>query len=115
MKHLFIFFFSCNQTKDLWCKLREYLAGKLDVPFLLPQSAIFGLFDVQDKDYAISNHLLLIFKYHVYKSRTNKTLTFQRLKSDISKIKNIEKTLGKKDLTRQKKFSKKWRSIDELF
>ena len=47
---------------------------------------MFGFIDTQQENRVIINHLLLIFKLNVYKSRDLKTLNFLRLKSDIIKL-----------------------------
>ena len=39
------------------------------MPCLTPQSAMFGFIDIQQENRVIINHLLLIFKLNVYKSR----------------------------------------------
>ena len=46
---------------------------------------MFGFIDTQQENRVIINHLLLIFKFNVYKSRRLKILNFLRLKSDIIK------------------------------
>ena len=56
-------------------------------------SAMFGCIDIQQEDRIIINHLLLIFKFNVYESRDLKNLNFQRLKSDIINIREIEGNL----------------------
>ena len=56
-------------------------------------SAMFGCIDIQQEDCIIINRLLLIFKFNVYKSRDLKNLNFQRLKSDIINIREIEGNL----------------------
>ena len=40
---------------------------------------MFGLIDTQQEKRVTINHLLLIFKFNVYKSRDLKTLNFLRL------------------------------------
>ena len=47
---------------------------------------MFGFIDIQQENRVIINHLLLIFKLNVYKSRDLKRLNFLRLKSDIIKL-----------------------------
>ena len=55
-----------------------------------------GFIDTQLENRVDINHLLLIFKFNVYKSRNLKTLKFLRLKSDIIKIRQIEKNIMSK-------------------
>ena len=54
---------------------------------------MFGFTDIQQENRVIITHLLLLFKFNVYKSRDLKTLKFLRLKSDIIKIRQIEGNL----------------------
>ena len=89
-------FYECIYTQYLWNYLQLYISGKVALPVLTPQSAIFGFTNVLDQNYIIVNYLLLIFKYNVYNSRVNNTLSFQSLKCAISQIKYIEQTISKK-------------------
>ena len=61
------------------------------------------LTDVLDHNYLLVNHLLLIFKHNVYKSRVNNTLSFQNLKCVVSHIKYISETISKNDLNKKEK------------
>ena len=89
-----------------------YLSEKVALPVLNPQSAIFGFTDVYGRNYFLVNHLLLIFKYNVYNSRVNNTLSFQNLKFVISQIKYIEETISENDLNKEREISNKWKLID---
>ena len=84
-----------------------------------PKCSICNLYDehrnVLDQNYIIVNHLLLIFKYNVYNSRVNNTLSFQSLKCAISQIKYIEQTISENDLNKKRKISNKWKLIVDLF
>ena len=76
---------------------------------------MFGFIDTQLENRVIINNLLLIFKFNVYKSRDLKSLIFLRLKSDISKIRQIEETLCLNDIRKQRKYFKKWGKLITLF
>ena len=108
-------FHECTYAQNLWSQLRLYLSEKVTLPILNPQSTIFGFPDVLDHNYLLVNHLLLIFKYNVYNSRVNNTLSFQNLKCVISQIKYIEETISNNDLNKKRKISNKWKLIDHLF
>ena len=58
-----------------------------------------------------SNHILLIFKYYLYKTRENGSLDFKVLKRDIHKIKNIEKQISLNKPEKQKNFERKWKLL----
>ena len=75
----FHFFHDCNHTQNLWNQLQTYSSEKPVISCLTPQSAMFGFIDTQQEKRVTINHLLLIFKFNVYKSRDLKTLNFLRL------------------------------------
>ena len=108
-------FYECTHTQNLWNQLQLYISEKVALPVLNPQSAIFGFTDVLDHNYLLANHLLLIFKYNIYNSSVNNTLSFHSLKCVISQIKYIEETIGNNDLNEKRKISNKWILIDHLF
>ena len=108
-------FYECTYTQNLWNQLRLYISQKVALPVLNPQNAIFGFTDVLDHNYLLVNHLLLIFKYNIYNSRVENTLSFQSLKCVISQIKHIEETISNNDLNKKIKISNKWKLIDHLF
>ena len=69
-------FYSCNHTQILWQRLKYYPQNNLDLPFLTPQSAILDFTDSQPENFIIINNLRLIFKYYIFKSKSNKHLSF---------------------------------------
>ena len=91
-------FYECIYTLHLWNCIQLYIPGKIALPALTQQSGIFGFTDVLDQNYIVINHLLLIFKYNVYKSRVNNILSSQSLNCAISQIKYIEQTISENDL-----------------
>ena len=100
-------FHDCTHTQNLWDQLQTHISENLVVPCLTPMSAMFGFINTQQENCVIINHLLLIFKFNVYKSRDLKTLNFLRLKSDIIKIRQIEENLCRNDIQKQRKYFKK--------
>ena len=52
-------------------QLTSHLNRELNLPHLIPQSAIFGFLDISNKNFLIVNHLLLLFKYYIYKETEN--------------------------------------------
>ena len=108
-------FYECIYTQHLWNCIQLYISGKIALPALTQQSGIFGFTDVLNQNYILINHLPLIFKYNVYKSRVNNTLSSQNLKCAISQIKYIEQTIGENDLNKKRKIPNKWKLIDNLF
>ena len=76
---------------------------KVALPVLNSQNAIIGFTDVSNHNFLLVNHLLLIFKYNIYNSRVNYSLSLQRLKCVISQIKYFEETISNNDLNKKKK------------
>ena len=70
-----------THTKNLWNQLQTYISKNLIIPCLTPQSAMSGFINTQQEHCVIINHLLLILKINVYKSRDLKTLFFLLLNS----------------------------------
>ena len=81
-------FYECIYTQHLWNHLQLHISGRIVLPALTPQRVIFAF--ISDQNYIIVNHLFLIFKYNLYNSRVNNTLSFQSLKSAVFQIKYIE-------------------------
>ena len=76
MKHQCIYFIDTFLLKLYGNNLDYILQKKIDLPVLTPQDAIFCFIDVQDQNYLLFNHLLLIFKYNIYNLRANNDLNF---------------------------------------
>ena len=76
---------------------------------LTTQAAIFCFLEADCQYYLIKNHILLISKLYIYKSRKNKVLSSTCLLKEVSKIKNIEKKVAS-FFCKQKKFAYKRKS-----
>ena len=86
-------FHSCTETNFLWTQLQRSFQNVLIVPPITPQSTIFGFID-RKVNYRLINHIILILKYYVYKTRENGWLDLNLnifLKRNIHKTKNIGK------------------------
>ena len=71
IKHIFL---ECIFVKQLWNHLRLFLTNDISLPILRPQTAIFGFINgIENNVCKITNHIILIFKLHVYKSRERGT------------------------------------------
>ena len=108
--HLFV---HCSKTKGLWCTVIEFFKINLHIPPLPPQIAIFGFLEADDKVFLILNHLLLLFKYNVYVSRSSKVLSFEALLKSIMKVCKLEKILSQSDERKRKLFTEKWKTIQQ--
>ena len=76
--------------------LKKSLESVLHLPDLTPQSAIFDFFDIDPSVYLITNHLLLIFKFHVYNARSIKKVNIDILKRKIKKVQKRKKIYHKR-------------------
>ena len=93
IKHIFL---ECIYVKQLWNHLRLFLTNDISLPILTPQTAIFGFVNgIENSVYKIINHIILIFKQHVYKSKKRGILQLSRLINEIKKVKLLEKNQPK--------------------
>ena len=76
------FFHSCTKTTFLWTQLQYSFQNVLIIPSITLQNAIFGFTDHKE-NYHLINHILLILKYYVCKSRENGPLDLKVLKRNI--------------------------------
>ena len=92
--------------------LRTHFLPRIDIPLLSPQSAIFGfLIDDINENCLIINHLLLIFKFYIYKERENGNLLFPVLMKRITKVKSIEENSCGNDICKFTKFNKNGKKL----
>ena len=76
-------FSECSIAKEIWKKLINYFRTGLQLPEITAQSAIFG-FLLADRDtFLIKNLILLLFKIHIYESRSSKALFFESVLKKI--------------------------------
>ena len=97
-------FSECEVTSSLWREVVTAIGG-LNLGPLSPQSAVLG-FSNKDDNQFISNFILLIFKYCVYKNR-NTTLNKYIILSKIKSYVRTEKFISKN----QEEFDKKWEKL----
>ena len=95
-------FYECSHTISLRNQLRHFLSNSLNIPLLTPRSAIFSFMN-QKENFLIINHLLFIFKFYIYNSRSSSKLNIQYLKTIIYKTRNIEFEVSKTATIRKQK------------
>ena len=103
-------FYECSHTISLWNQLRHFLSKSLNIPLLTRQSAIFGFIN-QKENFLIINHLLFIFKFYIYNSRSSSKLNIEYLKTIIYKTRNIELEVSKTETINNQKYNNKRQSI----
>ena len=92
-------FYECDAVKCLWADLVQCFQNNLILPTLTPQAAIFGILESARNDPIFKNskvfinHILLIFKLYVFKSREEKFINLNNLITEIRKVKKIEKEI----------------------
>ena len=64
-----------------------------------------------ERVFLILNHLLLLFKWHVYISRSSKVISFEALMKSIMKVYGLEQTLSQSDERKRKLCIEKWKTI----
>ena len=91
----------------MWSQLKESLKSEISLPTLTPQTAILGFSD-STNDRVLINHILLIFKLHIFKSREKGNLSIIRLINDIKNIKRTENFLSSSNVHKTKLYNEKW-------
>ena len=86
--HLFL---ECNSTKSLWLQLNWHFHSDLRFPILTPQTSILDIFNDSVSNIHLINHILLLFKLYIYKSRNKHQLSMNELLANILNIKKLEK------------------------
>ena len=90
----------------LWSDLVHYFQNSLALPILTPQTAIFGFLDSTSSDYnfkknkLLINHILLIFKLYVCRSREKQFIHINKSAKAIEKeiaTSNSKKTIAFKN------------------
>ena len=86
-----------------------FLTNDISLPILTPQTATFGFINgIENSVYKIINHVLLIFKLHVYQSRERGTLELSRLMNEIKKVKLQEKKIAQNHVKKLEQYNIKW-------
>ena len=98
-----------GNVSQLWSQLRIFFSANLDLSQLTPKTAIFRFQSETEKYiFKIINHLLLIFKMYIYKSREKGPVDIGRLINEIRKIKTLEKNIAINDTKKLLIYNKKW-------
>ena len=108
MMRLSSIYFYRAYVSNNWNRLRLFLMNGIFCPIPMPQIAIFGFINgIQN---SVTNHILLIFKLRVYKSRKRGTLELSRLINEIQIRKLSPKScketgLNGRKLTEQERYN----------
>ena len=89
-RHLFHY---CTNFQDIWNQVQIYFTGCFHFSRLTPQTTIFGFHNINDT-FLIQNHILLLFKLHIYNARKYGFLSFNNFLNEINKFKHLKKVFG---------------------
>ena len=113
-------FYECDSIKCLWSDLVHYFQNSLVLPVLTSQTAIFEFLYSTNSDYNFKenklriNHILLIFKLYVYRSREKQFIHINNLIADIKSAKAIEKEIARSNSKKTIVFKNKWHITNEI-
>ena len=113
-------FYECDSIKCLWSDLVQFFKNSLVLPTLTPQTAIFGFFDSTKSEYnfkknkLLINHILLIFKLYVYRSREKQFIYINNLITEIRSAKAIEKEIAASNSKKTIAFKNKWHVTNNI-
>ena len=80
-------FCDCVGVRQLWSQPRTFFSTDLNLPLLMPQTAIFGfLAEINICIFKITKHSMSIFKMYIYTSQETGSVDIIRLINEIKKI-----------------------------
>ena len=96
VSHLFC---NCIFTQQLWKKLQVWVTGYLILPASEPSIVILGVWNIKNENNLLVNHVVLLFKYFIYKNRTNRhAINIHALKNYIKFLQKIEQRIARKKI-----------------
>ena len=101
-------FCECDSIKYLWLQLNKHFISNSTFYILTPQTAILGLFNDSVSNIHLINHILLLFKFYIYKPRNKHGLNINDLLANILKIKKLEKVNAFGNVKKVAAYNKKW-------
>ena len=104
-EHILHLFSRCNYVKNLWSQLNTKIT--LQLPPLTPKSAFFGYPDSSK----LINHIHLLFRIAVYKSRSLFTCNVQHILNKIKNAKKIEENISLITPILREQFTNKWNTF----
>ena len=105
-------FYECDSIKCLWSDLVHYFQNSLVLPILTPQTAIFWFLGSTNSD--LINHIVLIFKLYVYRSREKQFIHINNLIAEIKSAKAIEKEIATSNSKKTIAFKNKWHITNDI-
>ena len=91
-KHLFS---QCFITRRLWDSIKSWLMGSITLPPLNPDSAILGHWRPENKFNILVNHLILLFKFFIYKFKNhNFAINIYKFKLFTMSVQKVEQKIA---------------------
>ena len=94
-------FYDCIHVKYLWEKLQTKFQSDIILPSLTAHAAILRPANKANSIYNVLNRILLVFRYHIYRSREKHILSIDIL---IDNLIEIQWNLSKADIYRTEVF-----------
>ena len=111
VSHLFCI---CTLTQQHWKNLQSWVRGYLILPGLEPSIVILGDWNTKNEINVLVDHLILLFKYFIYKNRTVKhAINIYALKNYVKLLQKIEQRNARNKDRLEKHFTK-WEPIAQL-
>ena len=98
--------------KEFWRNLNSFHNKCLTQPYLTSQTAFFGFTNTYPNDTLIKNHILLVFKKYVYKSRKYEKISLNTLTRNVTKEKKQRKKIAENNEKKIMLYNKKWKIIE---
>ena len=106
-------FSDCHYSLRLWNSITFFFNPILNFPSLTPQSALVGFHCKNNSYLMLINHLLLLYKVYVYRSRINKHLIFENLLTYIKSVFKLE-IQSQSCIRSDQYYSIKWDAVRHL-
>ena len=104
----------CHVTRQLWCSLNGWLQGVLRLPPLEPVTAMLRSWDLKNEANVLLNHLMLLFKYFIYRFRNmNTSVNLCHLQHFILLVQKVEQKIAFRNNRLTHHFSK-WDPILQM-
>ena len=101
----------CHVTRQLWCSLSGWLQGMPSLPLLEQVAGILGCWDLENEANILLNHLILLFKYFVYRfKKTNTFVNLYHLQHFILSVQKVEQKIASRN-NRLTQHCSKWDPI----
>ena len=78
----------------MWNQVHACVTKCLHFSQLTLQATIFGFHNIDNDPFLIQNHIPFLFKLHIYNTKKYGYLSFNSFLNNLSKIKNLERTVA---------------------